>query len=163
MKDYLIALAGAAIVIAIVGILAPEGEKGGLSKHLKLFTALLLALTLISPVVALIDGVRGALTGEIAFPWEKHEETVEPEELQNVLDGASADYVTDMLTQSVETQFKIPQGEVRCTIEWDPAGEDWKPVRATVILSGASIWRDPAELEDFVTSLLGCECVSAIE
>lgn len=163
MKDLLIAIAGAALAIAMVGILAPEGEREGLSKHIKLFTALLLALTLISPVMALINGIHGALSGEITFPWEKYEGKVDGEDVQDVLDGASADYVTDMLTQSIEQQFKISRGEVRCAIEWDRGEEEWTPVRATVILSGASIWRDPAPIEDFVTSLLGCECVSAIE
>ena len=163
MKAYLISIAGAAIATSAVGILAPEGERDGLAKHIRLLTALLLAVMLISPVVSLINGIGGALSGEIVFPWEGDGDVGEVEDIQAVLDGAAADYVTDLLTQSLEQEFGIPRGEIRCLIEWDRSEAEWRPIRATVILSGSAIWSDPAELEAHVTSLLGCECVSAIE
>ena len=42
MKTYLLSLLTASLIAAMVGILAPEGERGGLAKHLRLLTSLFL-------------------------------------------------------------------------------------------------------------------------
>lgn len=164
MKPYLISLIGAAIAVALIRMLSPEGEGSSIAKHVKLLTALLLISVLISPVVDLIGGVRAWASGEHSFPWEDRDHSQSnTENLQNALDSASTTYFSDMLTQTVANRFGISPGEVRCAVQWTEAGDALVPERVTVILSGQAIWLDPAQIETFVRELLGCDCVSAIE
>ncbi len=68
-----------------------------------------------------------------------------------------------MLTVTIEKQFGIEAGEVRCLVAWEQEGETLTPTRVTVVLSGKAIWKDPHAIEAFVTELLGCDCTTAIE
>jgi len=79
--------------------------------------------------------------------------------LQDRLDFVSKEYFTKNLTQTLEQEFAITSGEVRCIIRW----EDDAPSLVTVVLSGKAVWKDPYAIEAFVESLLACECQSAIE
>lgn len=164
MTAYLLSLIATALVVVLCRILSPDGERDGIAKHLRLLTALLLVVALLSPILTLIDGAQKLVSGEITFPWEDAPSTEDySDELQSVLDSASTSYFSDMLTQTIEEHFEIDRGEVRCAIQWERDGERLAPTRVTVILSGSAIWKDPARIEQFVTALLGCACVSAIE
>ena len=162
MNDYLFAFVATALTVVLCKMLVPDGEE--LGKHLRLLTSLLLIVALLPPILSLVDGAERLARGEIDLPWS--EERIDgnyQEELQEVLDAASASYFSDMLTQQIENRFAIARGEVRCAVQWQKAGEQLTPERVTVVLSGSAIWKDPAEIEEFVSALLGCECVSAIE
>jgi hypothetical protein len=83
--------------------------------------------------------------------------------LQDALDNASRDYFEGMLTQTLCNEFNIVEDELRVRVEWSGEGENLRPKKVTVILSGKAIWKNPAKIEEYVSSLLGCACVSAIE
>lgn len=163
LKSYFLSVAAAALIAAICSLLAPSGEGGGIAKHVKLLTSLLLVCVLIAPVGNLIEGLQGALSGEITFPWEENGRDTEEENLQDRLDEVSTAYFTELLTQSLEREFAIETGDLRCAIQWEGEGEQMRPARVTLLLSGKAVWKDPEAMEKFVTELLDCECVSAIE
>lgn len=165
MKTYLITLVSASLFATLVGILSPSGDKGGISKHMKLLTSLFLVCVLISPLQDAIKGLHTILDGSAELPWleESQDENLYEQEMNEALEGASTSYFTQMLTQMLETQFAIATGDVRCQVQWKTENETLTPVRVTVILSGRAIWKDPQKIENFVSELLGCECVSAIE
>ncbi len=85
------------------------------------------------------------------------------EELQNALDNASRQYFEGMLTQTLCEQFEIAEDDIRTHVEWSGDGDNLRPKKVTVILSGKAIWKNPAKIEEYVSSLLDCDCVSAIE
>ncbi len=164
MKDYLIGLLAASMIAALVGLLTPDGERGGIGKHVKLLTALFLVCVLIAPIGSAIEGLKKLFEGGIDLPgMEETPDQSYQEELSGALENASTAYFTQMLTQVLENQFQIPAGELRCAVSWESVGEALKPTRVTVVLSGSAIWKDPRAIEDFVEELLGCNCVSAIE
>ena len=78
------------------------------------------------------------------------------------LENASKAYLAQALTRLLEERFSIPSGEVRCVILW-ASEEEAKPQKVTVILSGSAICKNPNQIEEEVTNLLGCPCVTAIE
>ena len=84
-------------------------------------------------------------------------------ELQNALDDASFAYFEGMLKQTLCQEFAIAEDDLRVRVEWAGTGMEMRPQKVTVILSGKAIWKDPAKIEGYVTSLLDCDCVSAIE
>ena len=148
----------------LIGILTPEGTRGGLGKHVKLLTSLFLVCVLIAPLADLIRGLRSLTDGvdpPSAPPLQGEDDY--RQEMESALQDASASYFTQMLTQMLESEFGIRTGEVRCNVTWKREEDSLSPTRVCVILSGSAIWKDPSAIENFVSELLGCECVSAIE
>lgn len=162
MRSYLLSVFLISVALSVVSLLSPEGEKGGMAKHLRLLTSLLLICVLIAPLGGLIRGLRDWTEGDFFLPGlEGDLEEDYQNELQESLDDASRDYFTQTLTRTLEEKFSIATGQIRCKVFWNENGN--APERVTVILSGGAIWKDPAQIEEFVTSLLGCPCQTAIE
>ncbi len=163
MKEYLISIVAASLIAALLGILAPEGSGKGLSKHVRLLSALFLLCVLITPLKYISETVRDLINGNITWeapPTDSKEDY--DEELKQSFNASSKVYFAQLLLNRLETEFKIPTGEVRCSIQWENE-EETRPLRISIILSGSSVWRDPKPIENYVEELLGCECVSAIE
>ena len=161
MQAYFISLLTTALVGILIGMLCPDG---GLAKHVRLLSALVLVCVLISPLKGAIEALRNFAENGIELPIG---DSTQSEDLRNqfseATDEASKSYFTQMLTETLEKEFSMPTGTVRCSIIWKKSGEQLSPSRITVILSGSSIWKNPHEIETFVTTLLECECVTAIE
>ena len=163
IKTYMLSIFATALLITVVDILAPSGAGSGLSKHLKLVLSLVFVCVLISPTVSLAEHLFEFAKGNWEFGIEEDVENHYTEELQNALDDASRDYFEGMLTQTLCKEFEIAEGDLRTHVAWNNDGENPRPQKVTVILSGKAIWKNPAKIEEYVTSLLGCDCVSAIE
>ena len=164
MGTYLLSLITAALVATLIGILSPDGTGGGLSKHMRLLTALFLLCIMIAPlketIMSLSDLANGTLTspdiGEISK--ENYQK-----ELESAMNSSSKVYLVRLLTKTLEKQFSIQEGEIRCTIRWNDSESKLTPEHVTIILSGRAIWLDPDPIEQFVSDLFGCACVTAIE
>ena len=164
IKSYLLTVIGASLLAALISILAPKGKGDGLSKHMRLLTSLFLICVMISPIKGLAETLTGWIGGEITFPWEENEDEENyREQMEGALQSASKEYFTNQLTETVKAYFSMEDGSVRCQIKWESSQENLRPARVTVILSGASIWKNPEEIEAFVHELLHCECITAIE
>lgn len=164
MTAYLGTLVASAMAATLVSILAPTGERGGLAQHVRLFTALFLVCVLISPIHGAITSVRDLLNGDITIPGVNDpSEDSYREEMEEALGGASTEYFSQALTRLLESEFEIPTGQVRCRVDWQTEDGRLSPRLVTVVLSGKAIWKDAGAIERFVSELLGCDCVSAIE
>ena len=152
----------ASLVSTLVSLLSPDGERGGVAKHTRLLTSLFLVCVMIAPLRGAISALQNWQSGDLTLPWlENVEENDYQEDMQEALDTASRDYFTKMLTQTLEQKFLMDVGDVRCAVHWSDGGSS--PEKVTVILSGSAIWKNPKEIQSFVTSLLSCECAVAIE
>ena len=164
MNGYLIALLSTALGISLVSILTSDGAGGGIAKHVRLLSSLILICILIIPFENLIEKLKNLTSGEITFPGiELPEENDAKDQLQGTLDDASKQYFVQSLTQMLEKQFAIQSGDLRCNVRWTQQEDRAVPQKITVILSGSAIWKDPHPIEAFVTELIGCECITAIE
>lgn len=160
IKTYLLSIFATALLITVVDILAPGG---GLSKHLKLVTSLVFICILISPSLAFAERLKDFANGDWELAIEGDMEEHYSSELQNALDDASKEYFENMLELTLCKEFDIAEDNLRVAVEWIGDAENLRPQKVTVILSGKAIWKNPAKIEEYVTSLLGCTCVSAIE
>ena len=163
IKAYLLSIFATALLITVVDIFAPTTNGGGLARHLKLVTSLVFVCILISPTVSLAQRLGEFAKGNWEFDIEGDIEDHYSSELQDALDNASRDYFEGMLTQTLCKEFEIAEDDLRVRVEWVGEGENLRPKKVTVILSGKAIWKNPAKMEEYVSSLLDCDCVSAIE
>ena len=160
MTNYLYALLLVSLAAAIAGILSPEGERGGILKHVRLLSSLLLVFVIILPLKTGFSDLVSLGEGEFPFPeWIEAPDSEDQSELQEQLDRLSQEYFGQTLTERLEGQFSIASGEVRCIVRWNGT----TPTLVTVVLSGKAIWKDPEAIEAFVSGLVGCECQTAIE
>jgi len=158
MKEYLLSLLGASFAVALVGILSPNGSV----KHMRLISSLFLICVLAAPLPKAIGSLHSFTEELNGAPGESGNNDY-TEQMEEAVNSASRAYFAQTLTQMLEQRFSIKTGEVRCLIQWAQDGEQLRPLKITVILSGSAIWKNPADLEEFVQNLLGCECVTAIE
>ena len=163
IKTYLLSIFATALLITVVDILAPSSAGSGLSKHLKLVLSFVFVCVLISPTVTLAERLLAFSNGDWELEIEGDLKDHYSQELQNALDDASKDYFEDMLTLTISQEFDILEDNLRVIVEWDGVGESLRPHKVTLILSGSAIWKNPAKMEEYVSSLLNCDCVSAIE
>ena len=163
IKAYIISIFATALLITVVDILTPAGSGSGLSRHLKLVTSLVFVCILISPTVSFVERIREFANGNWEFDIEGKVEDHYSSELQDALDNASKEYFGEMLKGTLCEEFEIVEDDLRVRVDWIGDGENLHPKKVTVILSGKAIWKNPAKIEEYVSSLLNCDCVSAIE
>lgn len=161
MGTYIISLLSAALAVAVIGVLTPDGS---VSKHLRLLSSLFLVCVLTVPISKAVKSLRALANGD--FHLSEFEETVESdlrEQLQSSMDESSKSYFLESLSQMLATEFSISAGDVRCVAKWSEKDGEIYPQQITVLLSGSGIWKDPAKIEQFVSELLDCDCITAIE
>lgn len=158
MTAYLLSLLGASLTVALINLLAPDSAAG----HLRFISSLFLVCVLVSPLPSALGSLEGITDGIGGITDESTPSTDPSAEIEEAMNSASKVYFAQTLTRMLTERFAISEGEIRCSIRW-AEGDALQPERVTVILSGSAKWKDPEEIEAFVSSLLGCECVSAIE
>lgn len=163
MTTYILTLISASLAIALISILAPEGS-GGIAKHVRLCSSLVLICVLIAPLSKFTEGLKNLANGSFTLPnIELTDQESAEKQMQSALDNASKSYFLETLEQLIAKEFSIKMGDIRCTAKWTDAAEEVSPKCITVLLSGSAIWKNPSAIETYVTDLLGCECITAIE
>ena len=164
MEAYIISLLSTSLAIALVSILTPEGTAGGIAKHVRLLSSLLLLSILTVPIGNCIKELQKIANGDFSIlGMEIPNENDVQNDLQATLDETSKRYVLQSLTQRLEEEFAIDTGDIRCVAVWENQDQKAVPIRVTVLLSGSAIWKDPKPIEAFVSNLLGCDCITALE
>lgn len=159
MKAYLISLLGAAFLAAMIGILTPDGANG-IGKYVRLLSVLMIVCVIALPLPRAIADLRERLTDFSDLSSE--EKNPFDARSQELLDHASRAYFASALTSHLAEQFSLRSDEITCAIRWKEIDGETQPENVTLILSGSARWRDPHELERYVTDLLGCPCDTAI-
>ena len=160
MNAYLLSLLGAALVAALIGVFAPSENAAGSGKALRLLTILVLFCVIAAPLPDLITNRKNLpfLSPEAAeqtYDFELRSKTS--------LDAASRAYFVRALTAHLKEKFGVAQGEIACAVTWEETDDEAKPASVTLILSGSAKWKNPHEMEAYVSELLGCPCNSTID
>ena len=162
IQSYTISIFATALLITVVDILSPTGA-GGVTKHLRFLTSLVFVCLLISPTVSLAQKLGELADGKWTLGENTQTENDYNQQMQNALDSASKQYFAEMLTMTLCQEFEIAEDNIRAHVEWIDSENGLRPQKVTLLLSGKAIWKNPARMEEYVSSLLECDCVSAIE
>ena len=156
MKEYILSILAASTVGSLILILSPEGEGGGIKKHISLIVGLATILVIISPIKRAIeaireidiDGINGSMHGSEEYESIFYD-ALEKTEISNLKSGIKTE---------LKSKFGIDESE--CSVEITLEGG--KLSRVLIRLYGSAIWRDSGEIEEHFYKLLGCEIVTAI-
>ena len=163
MKGYVISIIIVGVIGSFVTLLAPEGEGGGLGKHARLAVGLCVILVCIAPLNSLLRGLSGldlhSLMGDGGDGGA--------EEYESIFDSSYSAAEIENLREGIKTilfdKFGVEPSEcyVKVTVSGDAVG-DRRLERIFINLYGSAIWRDTGAIEDYLSSLFGCEIVTAV-
>lgn len=155
MREYLMSIITAALIVGLVGALVPEG--GDLHRYVTFAGSLCVLILLISPITRVLGFVGELTDGGIDLPLENSTEQYEEQFLQYITSLGNESIATELAGMICE-RFDIAEQECHVKVDTYEAQGEMAIGRVTVILSGKAIFRDPYEIEQYITDLIGCEC-----
>lgn len=163
MKSYVISIACVAIICSISSLLSPDGEGGGLGKHVRLVAALVLTVVCISPAVSLIEAISeldlsASFSEHITDDGDRYEEI-----FFDSLGVSEERVLRDGISDILYEQFKINGDECDISFEISEGEDGRKLERIFILLRGSAIWKDTGEIERVLGEIFACEIITAIE
>ena len=166
MRAYVIGLFALSVCCAVVELFSPEGEGGGMARHLKWISGVCLLCALWGPLAALLKG-GGEIPARIFDATEEWlaggEDASEGydqlwQEEQQKLDLA---YANEAIRELLCQHFDQSGEHISVHAETDEMGERLTHVR--VALSGRAIWLDTHQLQGFIQDTFGCDSTVYLE
>ena len=156
MKEYVITLIVTVIICSLASMLAPE--ENGMLSYVKLAAGLCVLCVAISPLTSFAEEVLEFDVGGSFIDGED-----ESERLNGIYEGsllgAGEASASEGLRTLICREFGLDSDEIEVSVTLSGEGDEYKPRRATVVLSsGKAIFADPHEICEYVTALLGCSC-----
>ena len=155
MRQYLMGLFILALCCAVVELLAPAGEGGGIARHIKLMSALCLLCTLSVPLISLLQG--SARWSEVVENWLAHwtdteEDTEQWEDRWRAeSEGLDIAYAEQAVAEMICAEFGLQSKDIQ--VELIVKAQTVNEAR--VALSGRAIWVDPHRMEEYMKDTFG--------
>lgn len=165
MTRYFLGLLAFAVCCAVVELLTPSGEGGGVAGHIKWMSGLCLLCVLVTPIAEilsegnLIDRLEGALD-EWLTEGEQAEEEYQ-DQWKEQYEHMDATYAEASIAYLLQEKFEILPEDMAVRIKADATGERIEAVY--VGLGGRAVWLNAHEIEAYIESMLGCECTTYIK
>ena len=161
MKQYVISMIIVSLVGSIVSVLAPDGEGGGLSRHVRLAAGVCIILVCFAPTVQAIEWLRDL---DIDSVLPNVDESAD--EYESIFDStyseAEIDNLCEGIKKVVSERWGLDPLSFKVSVKLDGEGESRRLSRVTLTLYGSAIWADTGEIEAYLGSLLGCEIITVI-
>ncbi len=159
MREYIATLLCVASICGIVGMLSPEGKRGGISRHVNLVCSLAVLCVIAAPFVNLIGELRndGVDLGFIGEAGERAEEEYR-EVFNEYLAEYNAENVSVLLEEKICSEFEIKAENIEVWVRLATEKEECLVESVTVGVKGEAILNDPYSIVEYVCDLLDCEC-----
>lgn len=163
MKTYIVTIILVGVIGSISSILSPDGEGGGLGRHTRLAVGLCLVLVCITPVYSLINTLKSFDINDL-IPEIDAEEGIEYESIfQSSYEQAELENIRVGIASILYDKYGIEPSDclVKVKVTADENGKR-RLEQIFINLYGAAVWKDTGAIEDYLSSLLGCEIVTAV-
>jgi hypothetical protein len=162
MKYYVLSILAAILLAAVTEKLAPPGEGGRMTAHVRFLAGLFIILSLLSPLRLVVEGITSASENgfsEAFGDWIRPPADADYREtfgqtLTTVSRAEGEAWVTGVLND----RFSIPPEGCVVQVECTSDGETVAFSEVRIALTGSYALRDPHPIEDTVTEALGCPC-----
>ena len=154
MGEYVLRVVGAAFCVGLLEELLP-GECGS-KTYVRFLTGLCLLAILIAPVGRLLASLPDAL-GELSVPEEQAENEYE-RILRENLGEAVRQRLGEAVKRDLAERFGVKHERTEVGIRLSEDGT-LAVSRLIVTLRGSDIFKNPYEIEQYFSELLGCECL----
>lgn len=163
MQQYLMGLFTLALCCAVVELLAPAGEGGGIARHIKLMSALCLLCTLTAPLISLLQNsdAWSDLLEDWLEGWTETEENTQQwqDRWQAESEALDITYAEQVVAEMICTKFALETKDVHLELVAD--GATVSEVR--VALSGKAIWVDTHRIEAYIKETFGWQSTIYME
>lgn len=169
MREYVYSIVSLSSAVGVILMLAPDGVRQGLKKHIKFISALCLVCVLINPVSEFLytfddllhsdhlEFIGGVNEGEL---YEKYDEIY-----QSYLEGSYGENIGGAVKDALSEKYGIKKENCRVLTEFYDNDRDGirEPKKITVVLSGLDRFRDPEMIKRFLSDIFNCDVAVAIE
>ena len=155
MREYIFSIIGASVITAVITLFLPEG--GDVSKHVKLLASLAVLCMIAAPVTELsglwdIGGFFDSLTNVETGDSEAENK------YYDVLTEMGSAELEKKLSELVCEKFSIDTKDIKIDVEASEREGVFCVDRVAVGLFGAAVLKSPYEIEEYISSLVGCDC-----
>ena len=163
MKQYVITVMAASIVGAIITMLAPSGERGGPASHVRLSVGLVLILVCISPLLNLVRELREIDVTDIVGEYGESDKEEYESIFHESYSAAEIENLKSGIKSILKEKFKIAEDECHVSVISEQGEDGQRRLRRVFInLYGRAILKNTDEIEEYLSSLFGCEIVTAV-
>ena len=160
MKAYILSVICVSIVAAIVILLTPDGNGGGIAKHVKLLTSLSLLAVIINPFLNFVKSLSDtSFNGLKENILENVDNSINYENiLYESLSDISKETLETEIKKLISKKFEIAGEDLVVNSEYVINEGTVTFTRITVILSGGAIFKSPYDIEEYVKEISGINC-----
>ena len=162
MNAYILTLLAASLAAAVAELLAPKGEGGRLSSHVRMIAGLFLLVALLEPLGEGIRLLRNTADGDLAARVESLLEGGAETDYGVVFGDSIAamgeEEVSSWVTETLNTRFGIPSEGCTVSVSCSYGEETLTVTDVRICLTGRYVLEDPHPIEAYVTEQLDCPC-----
>lgn len=125
ISDYILSLLVVSAAVGIVGMLAPDGENGGIKRYIKYIISLAVTLTLLAPLGDVIYALPGMI-GDITAKTQTDEAVTLEAELYANMTESSAKAIEKALEEEIATRYKV-----NCQVKLTLDASDYMSIKIT--------------------------------
>lgn len=158
MKGYIVSVMCISIIGSIASMLAPDGEGGGLGKHIRLIFGICVVMVCINPIKDIVIYINELDLGAVVETPEQ-----DSDRYGEIFDGAygaaEVENLKNGIVQILSDRFGIDSAECEVAVVLtDGRGLS----RIVITLYGSAVWKNTNEIEDYLGEIFKCEIVSVI-
>ncbi len=162
MTPYILSLLSASLAAAVVELLAPKGEGGRLTSHIRMIAGLFLLVALLNPLREGLRLLRETADGDLS----SRVEALIPSDIEtdyeavfgDNLAAIGSDEVRSWVVQVMETRFGIPAEGCAVWVACSYGEETLTVTEIRISLTPAYLLSDPHPMEIYFAEQLNCPC-----
>jgi len=159
MGEYLISVIGASLIGGVITAALPDSGGGGaLKKYVGFIASLCVLCIIIAPATKVLDAVSEFFGGGIDGRIEEYEQSYE-EEYNGYLASYGRENAEEGIRELICEEFSIDPEDCHVSAEVSENDGKLQLDRIRVILSGSAIFKNPYEIEEYLTDIFECESI----
>lgn len=161
MKGYILSIICVCIAGSLISILSPDDTGGGISKHIKLIFGLCVILVCLEPIKDGMEYIKTADLSQSILPSDDEADKYE-DIFKSSYTAAEVENLKNEVKNILAEKFGIDGGECDVSIGLVASEQGNSLSRVLITLYDSAVWKDTSAIEAHLSSLLGCEVISAI-